>query len=213
MRINEVEALTGLPKKSIRYYEAEGLLRPARESGNGYRRYSETEVETLLTIKALRKLDMPVDEIRRVLSGAMPLSVALARQRLLLERQHRDLETRRRLCARLEESAAHEETLDAAGLLAEMERMEQQGVSFHDFTRSDRKKAIRAVWFSAAAFALFMLAMAVLIWWENSVEPIPVWGFVLIEALFVVPAIGVFIAGRSRVKEIQGGEEDDLGNY
>ena len=40
MKINEVEALVGIPKKNIRFYESEGLLKPERSS-NGYRDYSE----------------------------------------------------------------------------------------------------------------------------------------------------------------------------
>ena len=44
MKINEVEALVGITKKNIRFYEAEGLLAPRRNSENGYRDYGEAEV-------------------------------------------------------------------------------------------------------------------------------------------------------------------------
>ena len=37
MKINEVEALVGITKKNIRFYEAQGLLSPRRNSQNGYR--------------------------------------------------------------------------------------------------------------------------------------------------------------------------------
>ena len=50
MKINEVEALVGIPKKNIRFYESEGLLKPERSS-NGYRDYSEEEAEILRRIK------------------------------------------------------------------------------------------------------------------------------------------------------------------
>ena len=53
MKINEVEALVGITKKNIRFYEAEGLLAPRRNSENGYRDYGETEVEILRRIKLL----------------------------------------------------------------------------------------------------------------------------------------------------------------
>ena len=56
MKINEVEALVGITRKNIRFYEAEGLLSPRRNSQNGYRDYGETEVEVLRRIKLLRKL-------------------------------------------------------------------------------------------------------------------------------------------------------------
>ena len=39
LKINEVEALVGITRKNIRFYEAEGLLSPRRNSQNGYRDY------------------------------------------------------------------------------------------------------------------------------------------------------------------------------
>ena len=56
MKINEVEALVGITKKNIRFYEEQGLLKPGRNSQNGYREYGEPEVELLRQIKLLRKL-------------------------------------------------------------------------------------------------------------------------------------------------------------
>ena len=50
LKINEVEALVGITRKNIRFYEAEGLLSPRRNSQNGYRDYGETEVEVLRRI-------------------------------------------------------------------------------------------------------------------------------------------------------------------
>ena len=50
-KINEVEALVGITKKNIRFYEAEGLLSPRRNSQNGYRDYGEEEVDALRHIK------------------------------------------------------------------------------------------------------------------------------------------------------------------
>ena len=44
LKINEVEALVGITKKNIRFYEAEGLLCPQRNSENGYRNYGDEDV-------------------------------------------------------------------------------------------------------------------------------------------------------------------------
>ena len=60
MKINEVEALVGITRKNIRFYEAEGLLCPRRNSQNGYRDYGNAEVEALRRIKLLRKLGVPL---------------------------------------------------------------------------------------------------------------------------------------------------------
>ena len=54
MKINEVEAAVGVTKKNIRFYEEEGLISPSREPGNGYRSYSQADVERLRRIKLLR---------------------------------------------------------------------------------------------------------------------------------------------------------------
>ena len=69
MKINEVEAAVGVTKKNIRFYEEEGLITPSREPGNGYRSYSQADVERLHRIKLLRKLDVPLAEIREMLEG------------------------------------------------------------------------------------------------------------------------------------------------
>ena len=51
MKINEVEAIVGIPKKSIRFYEDEGLLHPIRDQSNGYRDYVNEDIVILKMIK------------------------------------------------------------------------------------------------------------------------------------------------------------------
>ena len=79
MKINEVEALVGITRKNIRFYEAEGLLSPRRNSQNGYRDYGETEVEVLRRIKLLRKLGLPLEEIRQMQHGAYTVGDGMRR--------------------------------------------------------------------------------------------------------------------------------------
>lgn len=57
MKIKEVSEKTGLTKKTIRYYEAEGLLNPEKQWQNGreYRNYSEQDIFQLEKIAALRR--------------------------------------------------------------------------------------------------------------------------------------------------------------
>ena len=81
MKINEVEAAVGVTKKNIRFYEEEGLISPRREPGNGYRSYSEADVERLRRIKLLRKLDVPLAEIRQMLEGECTLAEGMSRPR------------------------------------------------------------------------------------------------------------------------------------
>ena len=94
MRINKVEELVGITKKNIRFYEEQGLLNPRRNPENGYRDYGEEEVQILRRIRVLRKLGLPIEDIRRMLSGTLTVSDGMRRHCLLcfpsLSFQHRD---------------------------------------------------------------------------------------------------------------------------
>lgn len=66
MTIKDVEKITGMTAKSIRYYESKGLISVARRE-NDYRNYTEEDVETLRQIRLLRYLEFTVEEIRGML--------------------------------------------------------------------------------------------------------------------------------------------------
>jgi DNA-binding transcriptional MerR regulator len=68
MKIQQIETLSGLDRATIRYYEKEGLLNPHRTE-NGYRDYSDADLEELKKIKLLRQLGMPLDSIRKLQQG------------------------------------------------------------------------------------------------------------------------------------------------
>ena len=92
MKINEVEAQVGITKKNIRFYEAQGLLCPRRNSENGYRDYGEGDLAALRQIKLLRKLGVPLEEIRRMQAGGITLGDCMRRHLVTLEREERSLE-------------------------------------------------------------------------------------------------------------------------
>jgi DNA-binding transcriptional MerR regulator len=58
---------TGNTVRTIRFYEEQGLLRPAEVSEGGHRRYTEEDLEKLRLIADLRELGLPLSEIRAVL--------------------------------------------------------------------------------------------------------------------------------------------------
>lgn len=67
MNIKSVSDATGLPAKTIRYYEEVGLVRPAREA-NGYRVFSENDVHKLAFLARARSLGFPVESCRSLLA-------------------------------------------------------------------------------------------------------------------------------------------------
>jgi MerR family copper efflux transcriptional regulator len=69
MSIGKVAKLTGLTTKTIRYYDAIGLVVSRRES-NGYRLYYQAQVDQLKLIARGRLLGFSIDECRELLSIA-----------------------------------------------------------------------------------------------------------------------------------------------
>ena len=103
MKINEVEALVGITKKNIRFYEEQGLLKPGRNSQNGYREYGEPEVELLRQIKLLRKLGVPLEEIRQMQTGSRTLGDGMRRHLVTLERERKNLDQAVQFCQALKD--------------------------------------------------------------------------------------------------------------
>ncbi|EEE43908.1 Cu(I)-responsive transcriptional regulator [Roseibium alexandrii] len=67
MNIGDAAKQCGLPTKTIRYYEDIKLVAPMR-SENGYRDYSETDVQRLAFIQRSRGLGFTIDQCRELLS-------------------------------------------------------------------------------------------------------------------------------------------------
>ncbi len=88
MMIKEVQELTGLGRKAIEYYQQKGLIDPAVLE-NGYRDYSREEADTLRHIALLRALDVPLEEIRALLSGGKSPDALLRERQSDTDRQQR----------------------------------------------------------------------------------------------------------------------------
>ena len=66
MNIGEVSRASGLPAKTIRYYEDIDLVRPAR-GANGYRDFSEQDTHKLAFLGRSRSLGFTIEDCRKLL--------------------------------------------------------------------------------------------------------------------------------------------------
>jgi len=80
MKINEVMKETGLTKKAIYYYEEVGLIKPNKDEENNYRIYAIDDINRLITIHTLRKLDFSIKDIQLVLLTKEDFKQALKKQ-------------------------------------------------------------------------------------------------------------------------------------
>ncbi len=216
MKINEVEALVGITRKNIRFYESEGLLSPRRNSENGYRDYGEAEVQTLLQIKLLRKLGVSLEEIRKMQGGVHTVGDGMRRHLVTLERDRENLEQAIRLCAGLTERQERLHDLDAGSILKEMEAMEQSGATFQNKQKRDVRIRYVAPVTITVLMVLAMGALMGLMLWviASGVEELP--GILVLAVIALVPLVliaGVVLALVQRIREIGKGEIDDAKYY
>jgi DNA-binding transcriptional MerR regulator len=216
MKIRTVEELVGITRKNIRFYEEEGLL-TVKRADNGYREYDAEDIERLKQIKFLRRLFVPIEEIRRVLEGSETLEVCLHKQRHAYEQQKKNLDG---LCAvtdSLIEQAEHGKTLeqlDIDACLEDLIRMEKKGMEFMDVNVTDihRKKTLGSV-IGALIMIVLMGLAEVLILFGNSQEPLPLPVLVVFLCIPAVITGGVIAVLIQRIREIRKGEEDEAAKY
>lgn len=67
MNIGDVAQLSGLPAKTIRYYEEIGLVAPLRGS-NGYRRFRSSDLHKLNFLGRARSLGFSIEDCRMLLA-------------------------------------------------------------------------------------------------------------------------------------------------
>lgn len=120
MTIKEMEERCAMDRANIRFYEREGLLSPERLA-NGYRDYTEQDAETLLRIKLLRSLRVPIEDIRAVQSGAQTLDAVLSDQLRMLETERENIACAEAVCRAIRTDGARFETLDAEKYLQKLE--------------------------------------------------------------------------------------------
>lgn len=101
MTIKEVEEYTGLARSNIRFYEKEKLIKPQRNADNGYRDYSQEDVENIKKIAYLRTLGISIEEIGRIMSDKVSLLEVIEKQKEELQGQITSLNKARSMCEKM----------------------------------------------------------------------------------------------------------------
>lgn len=104
MTIKEVEEQTGLTRSNIRFYEKEKLIEPSRNDKNGYRDYSEKDIENIKKIAYLRTLEISIEDIRNIISDKVSLKEIIEKQATAIQTQIEGLNRAKTMCERMLES-------------------------------------------------------------------------------------------------------------
>ncbi|WP_379140774.1 MerR family transcriptional regulator [Paenibacillus sp. sgz500992] len=92
MKISAIMDITGLTKKAINYYEEEGLLSPHVNPENNYREYSQSDAGVLVQISVLRQFDVPLKDIKTMISNPQRLKDCLEQHLVRLDNEIKRLE-------------------------------------------------------------------------------------------------------------------------
>ena len=191
--------------------------RSGREPGNGYRSYSQADVERLRRIKLLRKLDVPLADIREMLEGRKTLAEGMALQLERLSTRRKDLNEAIGFCEMLEKDTVSLNELDVEQTLARLAAREEQGVTFVNIERTDRKaERIKGALVGAGLFTALMAFIIATMAWAFYTDPQGAPPLPLVIVLLGIPAgciVGTLKVLLDRIEEIGKGEEDAYRNY
>lgn len=90
--ISKVAMMSGVSARTLRHYDEIGLLSPDEVSTNGYRWYSRAQLRRLQRILLFRDLDVPLSQIKSILTGEDDEVVALRRHSRLVQAERDRLE-------------------------------------------------------------------------------------------------------------------------
>ena len=79
--------------------------------------------------------------------------------------------------------------------------------------KKDTKKRKKGTVIAAVIMTLLMFLMMGLVLWGNTQDPLPIGILLIILAIPGVVVVGVVLALKQRLKEIEGGEEDEASKY
>lgn len=106
MNIGDAAKATGLPPKTIRYYEEIKLI-VADRSVNGYRTYSEAHIHKLRFVQRARGLGFSIDECRALLSLYEDRNRASAEVKTIAKKHLREIEAKINELQNLQEVLSH----------------------------------------------------------------------------------------------------------
>ena len=213
MHINEVSSLVGLTKKSIRYYEEEGLLKPIR-ANNSYRKYDEEDIKVLKTIKFLRELNVPINEIKKLKNNELTLEECLKERIKIIENAEKNYQTIKNMCNEIINNKDTYNDIEPTKYIKVLNVLGKKGFTIKDVSKTHKEKILGAVLSSFFFSFLFIFVIAIITYFQvTESEKIPWIVYWFLIFILATPVIGIVVNLIKRILEIKGGEEDEASKY
>ena len=91
MTTHEVEEMLSITKKTLIYYENEGLVKPLRDNNN-YRCYNQDDISKIKFILLLREMDVTIEEIKQIINKKKSIRDVLENKKDLIKQRQLDLD-------------------------------------------------------------------------------------------------------------------------
>ncbi|HBA37501.1 MAG TPA: hypothetical protein DCY94_02130 [Firmicutes bacterium] len=214
MLINEVEHTVGLSKKSIRFYEEHGLLSPKRNETNAYRVYDEEDVAKLKLIKFLRELGVSIKDLESLNDGTLTLEECMDERIKKITVEEEKFSKVKDMCTSIAQSHENFDNIDITKYFEDMNVLGKEGFTLRDVKKSKTKKIMGACLSTAVFGLLFILIPAVISYFQfTEAEKMPWIIYFILMAILMIPFVGMITNLIIRIKEINGGEEDEASKY
>lgn len=145
MTIKEIEEASGMQRANIRFYEEEGFINPEREK-NGYRNYTEEDLNILKKIKLLRSLHISLEEIKAMHQGEQNLAKTLEEHIERLTKQQQDLEKSKYVCEKMQRDGATYEKLNTEQYLLVLKKCLPNVTEKEEWMERDTPEPVQAPW-------------------------------------------------------------------
>ncbi len=207
MLIQEVENIVGLSKKSIRYYEDEGLLNPKRNN-NKYREYNEEDINKLKVIKFLRELDVPISELKLLNSGDISLKECMEERIQKINELENNYLKIKSLCYDIIKNEDTFESIDINNYFENIRVLNKAGFTMHTH-KSNKVAPILGAIITSILFVLpLIIVIGAVFYFTNHKSVV-----IIVTSLLGSLVIGILYNLVMRLKEIIGGEEDEASKY
>lgn len=145
-----------MDRSNIRFYEREGFIKPERLD-NGYREYTEDDLNTLLWIRLLRSLQISLDDVRSLLADEKSMIEVMKNQVAGLEESKEDITYVQLICEKIRKSGSHISQLDPDEYLSLLENRAIASENDYFVIKKDRLPQVFNPWTRFFARTIDML--------------------------------------------------------